>query len=100
MQGTPITQDRWIGVRGGRSNRGPGRPVRRRIGHLADDLISRVLTPPEAAALQFQGVPVIGVLQSVSDTGDVRLEVLARRRETGTSSAEVSMDGDGRPGCR
>ena len=74
--------------------------MRRRIGHLADDLISRVLTPPEAAALQFQGVPVIGVLQSVSDTGDVRLEVLARRRETSTSSAEVSMDGDGRPGCR
>ena len=50
--------------------------MRRRTGRSADDLISRMLTPPEAAALQVsQGVPVIGVLRTVSDTGDVPLEV-------------------------
>jgi hypothetical protein len=49
--------------------------VRRWIGRSADGLVSRMLTSPEAAALKFPRVPVIGVLWTVSDTGDVPLEV-------------------------
>ena len=87
--------------RGGRGDQGPGRPVRRRIGRSADDLTSRMLTPPEAAALQLPGCPVIGVLRTVSGTGDVPVEVQdtvpGDRHEF---RYEVSMDGDGRPGRR
>jgi DNA-binding GntR family transcriptional regulator len=76
--------------------------VRRRIGRSADDLTSRMLTPPEAAALQLpQGVPVIGALRTVSGAGDVPVEV----QDTAPGDRhefrfEVSMDGDGRPGRR
>ena len=54
------------------------------------------------AALQRpQGVPVIGVLRTVSGTGDIPLEVQdtapGDRHEFGY---EVGMDGDGRPGRR
>jgi DNA-binding GntR family transcriptional regulator len=76
--------------------------VRRRVGRSADDLISRMLTPPEAAALQLPpGVPVIGALRTVSGAGDVPVEV----QDTAPGDRhefrfEVSMDGDGRPGRR
>jgi DNA-binding GntR family transcriptional regulator len=76
--------------------------VRRKIGRSADDLTSRMLQPQEAAALRLpQGVPVIGVLRTVSGTGDVPVEV----QDTAPGDRhefryEVSMDGDGRAGRR
>lgn len=76
--------------------------MRRRIGRGADDLTSRMLTSPEAAALQLPpGVPVTGVLRTVFDTGDVPLEVQdAAPGDRNESRYEVRMDGDGRPGRR
>ena len=58
--------------------------------------------PTEAAALLPQGVPVIRVLRTVFDTGDVLVEVqdtvaAAGRREF---RSEVSLNGDGGPGPR
>ena len=57
---------------------------------------------PEAAALLPQGVPVIRVLRTVFDTGDVLVEVqdtvaAAGRREF---RSEVSLNGNGGPGPR
>jgi hypothetical protein len=61
-----------------------------------------MLTSPEAAVLQLpQGVPVIGVLRTVSGTGDVPLEVQdTAPGDRNEFRYEVSMGGDGRPGRR
>jgi hypothetical protein len=74
--------------------------VRRRIRRSADDLISRMLIPPEVAALQFPRVSrSSGCWRRCLTLVMYRWKCRTRRRETGMSSAEVSI-GDGRPGCR
>jgi GntR family transcriptional regulator len=102
-QGTPIEQDRKI--RGGVHAviEDPAGPVRRRIARSVDDLTSRMPTPQEAAELQLpQGVPVIRVLRTVFDTGDVPVEVqdTVAAGDRHEFRYEVSMDGDGGPGPR
>ena len=74
-------------------------PIRRRIARSVDDLVSRMPTPQEAAALRLpQGVPVTRVLRTVLDSQDEPVEVqetiaAADRHEF---RYEVAMDGDDR----
>jgi hypothetical protein len=64
--------------------------------------VATVATPAMVALrLVPQGVPVIGVLRTVSDTGAVPLEVQdAAPGDRHEFRYEVSMDSDGRPGRR
>lgn len=74
--GTPITQARKI--RGGVHAliEDPAGPIRRRIARSIDDLVSRMPTPQEAAALRLpQGVPVTRVLRTILDSDDEPVEV-------------------------
>src|SRR6266568_5538912 len=74
--GTPIAQARKI--RGGVHAliEDPSGPIRRRIARSVDDLVSRMPTPQEAAALRLpQGVPVNRVLRTVLDIDDKPVEV-------------------------
>lgn len=98
-EGTPIAQARKI--RGGVHAviEDPAGPIRRRIARSVDDLVSRMPTPQEAAALRLsQGVPVTRVLRTVLDSGDDPVEVqetiaVADRHEF---RYEVAMDRDDR----
>ena len=74
--GTPIAKARKI--RGGVHAliEDPSGPIRRRIARSIDDLMSRMPTPLEAAALRLpQGVPVTRVLRTVLDSNDEPVEV-------------------------
>jgi GntR family transcriptional regulator len=54
----------------------PSGPIRRRIARSIDDLVSRMPTPQEAAALRLpQGVPVTRVLRTFLDSHDEPVEV-------------------------
>ena len=95
--GTPIAQARKI--RGGVHAliEDPSGPIRRRIARSVDDLVSRMPTPQEAAALRVpQGVPVTRILRTILDAQDDPVEVqetiaAADRHEF---RYEVAMDGD------
>jgi len=97
--GTPIAQARKI--RGGVHAliEDPAGPIRRRIARSVDDLVSRMPTPQEAAALRLlQGAPVTRVLRTVLDAQDDPVEVqetiaAADRHEF---RYEVAMDHDDR----
>jgi GntR family transcriptional regulator len=97
--GTPIAQSQKI--RGGVHAviEDPAGPIRRRIARSIDDLVSRMPTPQEAAALRLpQGVPVTRVLRTVLDSDDDPVEVqetiaVADRHEF---RYEVAMDHDDR----
>ena len=74
--GTPIAKARKI--RGGVHAliEDPSGPIRRRIARSVDDLMSRMPTPREAAALRLpQGVPVTRVFRTVLDSNDEPVEV-------------------------
>src|SRR5260370_13338127 len=97
--GTPIAQARKI--RGGVHAliEDPSGPIRRRIARSVDDLVSRMPTPQEAAALRLlQGAPVTRVLRTVLDAQDDPQEV----QETIAAADrhdfryEVAMDHDDR----
>ncbi len=97
--GTPIAEARKI--RGGVHAliEDPAGPIRRRIARSIDDLVSRMPTPQEAAALRLpQGVPVTRVVRTVLDSHDEPVEIqetiaVADRHEF---RYEVSMDRDDR----
>jgi GntR family transcriptional regulator len=75
-EGTPIAQARKI--RGGVHAiiEDPSGPICRRIARSIDDLVSRMPTPQEAAALRLpQGVPVTRVLRTILDSHDEPVEV-------------------------
>ena len=98
-EATPIAQARKI--RGGVHAliEDPAGPIRRRIARSIDDLVSRMPTPQEAAALRLpQGVPVTRVLRTVLDSDDEPVEVqetiaVADRHEF---RYEVAMERDDR----
>lgn len=97
--GTPIAKARKI--RGGVHAliEDPSGPIRRQIARSIDDLMSRMPTPQEAAALRLpQGVPVTRVLRTVLDSDDQPVEVqetiaVADRHEF---RYEVDMERDDR----
>jgi GntR family transcriptional regulator len=74
----------------------PAGPIRRRVSHSVDELVGRMPTPDEARALALSaGVPVIRILRTVYDAGDVPVEVqdTIAASDRHAFRYEVSMDG-------
>jgi GntR family transcriptional regulator len=54
----------------------PDGPIRRQIARSVDDLVARMPTPDEAVELALPpGVPVVQVIRTVFDSGDLPVEV-------------------------